>query len=250
MTEKRGSCYAINGFYPIMREKYTAKGASIHYMVVEWKESLMPWPHFRLKVIGATDPSKASGGSLRADILKNYEELGLRTCPNFEENGVHASASAFEGLCERLNWLGNKLEDDSFGKMLLSSGVAEKDIANWTKDPQIEFGGSKRSLFDLMEHKSTTECHQLALKLSGDTKGRTAVNVGRRAETADDRTNCALVFIKPHANNPAVRKLVQHTLTRLGLKITNEGEVRYDEMDSKRLIDNHYYSIASKAVLM
>jgi len=76
------------------------------------------------------------------------------------------------------------------------------------------------------------------------------VNVGRRAETADDRTNCALVFIKPHANNPAVRKLVQHTLTRLGLKITNEGEVRYDEMDSKRLIDNHYYSIASKAVLI
>jgi hypothetical protein len=31
--------------------------------------------------------------------------LGLQYCPNVGDNGVHASASPFEALAERMNWL-------------------------------------------------------------------------------------------------------------------------------------------------
>lgn len=33
-----------------------------------------------------------------------------------QDNGVHASASPFEGLAERMNWLEQPMESDAFGK--------------------------------------------------------------------------------------------------------------------------------------
>ena len=49
---------------------------------------------------------------------------------------MHASASPFEALAERLNWMGAKLEDDDFGKAMLSSGIPKETIMAWTEDPQ------------------------------------------------------------------------------------------------------------------
>ena len=46
-----------------------------------------------------------SSDSLRGAILKDWEALGLSFVPNVGENSVHASASPFEGLAERMNWL-------------------------------------------------------------------------------------------------------------------------------------------------
>ena len=37
--------------------------------------------------------------------MKDWEALGLGFVPNVGENSVHASASPFEGLAERMNWL-------------------------------------------------------------------------------------------------------------------------------------------------
>ena len=56
------------------------------------------------KVLGATDPSTASEGSVRRAIFDKWEELGLAKQPSTGENGVHASASPLEGLFERMNW--------------------------------------------------------------------------------------------------------------------------------------------------
>jgi hypothetical protein len=60
---------------------------------------------FRGKVLGPTDPKDGPAGSLRATILKDWKQLGLQSPPNVGDNGVHASASPFEGLAERMNWL-------------------------------------------------------------------------------------------------------------------------------------------------
>lgn len=49
---------------------------------------------------------------------------------------MHASASPFEALAERLNWMKAKLEDDPFGAAMLSSGIPKDTIMAWTKDPQ------------------------------------------------------------------------------------------------------------------
>merc|ERR1719352_6552 len=62
--------------------------------------------------------------------------------------------------------------------------------------------------------------------------------------------NMAFVFVKPHAVTPACNKTVKEGLIAKGLKITGEGDLTADVIDKKKLIDQHYYSIASKATIL
>jgi hypothetical protein len=61
--------------------------------------------------------------------------------------------------------------------------------------------------------------------------------------------NSALVFIKPHANNEAVRNFVSERLAAAGCTVVGEGSISGVEIDEKKLIDKHYYAIASKATI-
>ena len=61
--------------------------------------------------------------------------------------------------------------------------------------------------------------------------------------------NSAFVFVKPAANTEATRALVRKVLKERKVKITKEGEIKGAEIDKKKLIDQHYYAIASKATL-
>lgn len=61
--------------------------------------------------------------------------------------------------------------------------------------------------------------------------------------------NSAFVFVKPAANTEATRALVRKVLKERKVKISKEGEIKGDEIDKKKLIDQHYYAIASKATL-
>merc|ERR1712137_350009 len=81
---------------------------------------------FRARVIGETNPSVAPSESLRGAIFSNWRELGLQAEPNIGNNGVHASASPFEGLAERANWLNTPLGEDPFGKEMLAAGIPLK----------------------------------------------------------------------------------------------------------------------------
>jgi hypothetical protein len=102
----------MNGFYMEMRSAYCSEGEKIHWYTVTWPTDSLSWESFRGDVLGATDPSAAPKGSIRRTILDKYKELGLKSKPNTGDNGVHASASPFEGLAERCNWLGAKVEED------------------------------------------------------------------------------------------------------------------------------------------
>jgi nucleoside diphosphate kinase len=62
--------------------------------------------------------------------------------------------------------------------------------------------------------------------------------------------NMAFVFVKPHAVTPACNKTVKDGLVAKGIKITGEGEITADVIDKKKLIDQHYYAIASKATIL
>jgi hypothetical protein len=96
----------------------------------------------------------------------SYADLGLNEKPNKGDNGVHASASPFEGLAERLNWLNMELEADAFGKALLEAGLAKHTIENWSTDPQIKLpDGSKGSVFDALEDMDADECLKTLVKL-------------------------------------------------------------------------------------
>merc|ERR1712066_191528 len=136
-----------------MRSAFTEPGRSIHYYTVEWDESSLSWEDFRGKVLGPTDPKEAPADSLRGTILKDWKALGLKSEPNVGDNGVHASASPFEALAERMNWLGERIDRDPFGKSLLKAGIPAGTIRDWAKDPQVTFGPipMARSLFDTLE---------------------------------------------------------------------------------------------------
>lgn len=95
-------------------------------------------------------------GSIRRTILDSYKSLGLKSKPNTGDNGVHASASPFEGLAERVNWLGKKVEEDSFGKGLIAKGVPKDTIKKWSEDAQVSVEGETKdgktmSVFDTLE---------------------------------------------------------------------------------------------------
>jgi len=148
--------YIMNGFYMAMRSAYTNPGEKIQWYTVSWPADSLTWEDFRGKVLGATDPSAAPKGSVRRTILDNYKELGLKSKPNTGDNGVHASASPFEGLAERINWLGADVQSDGFGKGMVAAKISEEDIKKWSADCQVTVDGETEpgktmSVFDTLE---------------------------------------------------------------------------------------------------
>jgi nucleoside diphosphate kinase len=158
--EDKEPIYVFNGFFMSMRSKFTAPGLSIYYYVVEFDANELSWEDFRGKVLGPTDPAEAPADSLRGLVMSDWEALGLEAEPNVGDNGVHASASPFEGLAERLNWAGADLEQDDFGKAMLAAGISSKWIEAGCVDPQValDADGTKGSLFDAVEDMDRQEC--------------------------------------------------------------------------------------------
>ncbi|KAJ1461915.1 nucleoside diphosphate kinase [Pelagophyceae sp. CCMP2097] len=150
--------YTFNGFYMSMRDRFTQPGGSIHYYVVEFDAEKLPWAQFRGSLLGPTDPAAAPADSIRGQIFSQWKALGLKAEPDTGDNGVHASASPFEGLCERANWLKVSFSDDAFGKALLDAGISEKTFKAWSVDPAVQTPSEKRSLFDFVEDTDVDAC--------------------------------------------------------------------------------------------
>jgi hypothetical protein len=163
--------YVINGFYMAMRAKYTTAPASIVLYVVEWAADSMNWADFRSKLIGATNPFKAEPMALRGKLYAQWESLGLISQPDTGDNGIHASASPFEALVERMNWVNADVSSDPFGQRLLALGVPLDAVAEYATDPQVAFGGEKASLFDLLEDLNADECAQKLAKVYAESSG-------------------------------------------------------------------------------
>jgi len=158
--------YTFNAFFMTMRGKFTTPGTSIHYYVVEFDPASLSWADFRGQVLGPTDPKDAPEGSLRGIIAADWQKLGLKAPCNGGDNAVHASASPFEGLAERSNWLAGSIADDPFGKEMLAKGIPEATIKKWSSDPQVpydaetakETGKAKGSIFDALEDLDYEAC--------------------------------------------------------------------------------------------
>jgi nucleoside diphosphate kinase len=159
--------YTFNAFFMEMRGKFTAAGTSIHYYVVEFDDATLKWADFRGKVLGPTDPASAPADSLRGIVNADWEKLGLAAPCNTGDNAVHASASPFEGLAERTNWLGVAIKDDPFGAALLEKGMTEDMIKAWCVDPQVtQVDDSKGSIFDALEDKDIDDCIATCVAIS------------------------------------------------------------------------------------
>jgi hypothetical protein len=62
--------------------------------------------------------------------------------------------------------------------------------------------------------------------------------------------NSAFVFVKPHANTKATQDMVREKLIAAGIEILSESDIAGSTIDEKKLIDQHYYAIASKATIL
>merc|ERR1719217_1464703 len=146
LKSKDGSkqLYIFNGFFMTMRSKFVAESAKLYYFNVEWDSSVLSWADFRGKVLGPTDPAAAPADSLRGQIFANWKDLGLTSEPNTGDNGMHASASPFEGLAERNNWLGIPIGKDKFGRLMLKEEVSMDTIKAWSVDPQVTVAAGKQ----------------------------------------------------------------------------------------------------------
>ena len=153
-----------------MRSRFVTPGCSIHYYVVEWDAASLSWEDFRGSVLGPTNPANAPADSLRGKVYSDWKALGLSEIPNTGDNAVHASASPFEGLAERMNWLGAAIEKDDFGKALLKAGISKSTIKAWSVDPQVTYGPIpiKGSLFDALEELDSAECVARAKMIAGE----------------------------------------------------------------------------------
>jgi len=155
--------YTFNAFFMTMRGSFTAPGTSIHYFVVVFDAAKLSWADFRGKVLGPTDPATAPEDSLRGSMYKNWASLGLSSVPDTGNNCVHASASPFEGLAEKTNWLKDSysLTTDPFGKACIDAGIPEATLKAWSVDPQVLLpggDGKKGSLFDQVEDMDVGDC--------------------------------------------------------------------------------------------
>jgi len=162
--------FVINGFYMAMRAKFTTPGTSIQYYEVEWDVEKLSWASFRGEVLGPTNPAEAPAESLRGLVYSKWEELGLEAKPDTGDNAVHASASPFEGLAERANWLGQDITRDFFGKAILLTGVSLNTVKDWTEDPIVQYNGTGKSLFDILEDKDSAPCLELIKTIAASNK--------------------------------------------------------------------------------
>mmetsp|Transcript_26646 Transcript_26646/g.63302 ORF Transcript_26646/g.63302 Transcript_26646/m.63302 type:complete len:298 (-) Transcript_26646:175-1068(-) len=156
----------INGFYASMRDKFISPGARVLWMVVQFDEANLPWKDFRGSVLGATDPTTASQGSLRRVILEQWKELGLAQEPSTSDNGVHASAGPIEGLRERMIWLGVKAEEDAFGELLASKGVKPALVASLCNNQLVTVDGKEGPAFDMLEDTDSSVALQAILTMA------------------------------------------------------------------------------------
>lgn len=100
--------------------------------------------------------------------LCRYESLGLKSAPNKSDNGVHASASPFEGLAEKCNWLGLSIQKIGFGKALLKAGLSARTIRAWSLDPRVKLlnDDGEGSIFDALEDMDAKECLDKLVELN------------------------------------------------------------------------------------
>jgi nucleoside diphosphate kinase len=160
--EGHPTLFTFNAFFMEMRDKFVNPSVTIHYYVVEFDAELLSWSDFRGKVLGPTDPAAAPSDSLRGSLYAAWEEYGLSEQPNTGDNCVHASASPFEGLAERMNWLKKDPETDPFGSAAIAAGIPVETLRAWSVDPQVK----GKSVFDQLEDTNADECLEKMVALN------------------------------------------------------------------------------------
>lgn len=157
--------YVLNGFYPSIREIFTQSSARMLLMVLAFDERHLPWRRFRNDLIGTTNPAQAAAGSIRGSLYRRQAEFGISV--TYRENVIHASASSFEALTEKLLWLPDwPLAREPLWQALLPHSVTARHLAAWREaNPLITLDGCTATLLDLLENLDTQPTAEIIRRL-------------------------------------------------------------------------------------
>lgn len=173
MVVRLGSVFVVNGFALHWRDTFFEGADSLMWLMVEFDPATLSWEKFRSDILGTTDPAEAPKESIRGQLYEHWQALGMKERPTKLYNGVHASAGPLEALHERITWTSIKLEDDPFGRLLLSSGIPKATVNAWIENPSLEnwhVGHEVRSgpIFDCSKACNTSVFRDSALRYAKD----------------------------------------------------------------------------------
>ncbi|KAH8611799.1 hypothetical protein ERJ75_000990100 [Trypanosoma vivax] len=158
--------YVVNGFYPVVHSRLHT-GKYISWYVVSWDSEVMTWPDFQRYVIGADVPAAAESNSLRNALYTSWEQLGLQRQPDGIDNGFHASFSPVEALADRVSWLDVCVEEDVFGRLLVTGGVDADYLQMMLTNPLVRHRDEPIELAGDAFDKLCTETPLLIAQLVG-----------------------------------------------------------------------------------
>lgn len=266
---KEEGLYVINGFYPLLFNSFTAPTSKICFFVLSWPEARYSWKRFCLEVIGAADPSEADSTSLRRLMYENWEEYGLSEQPSIADNGLIYANGPIEALALRSVWMHRGINEDDFGRQLLQEGVGRGFVEGLMKNPPISYKGACRSVFEITEDMQSSEATCLVAAVYADERQKCLSERNNQADTPispsriadwtivlndedpDEVRNRALLFVKPHANTPETRALVEERLTQVkGIQILSQHHISGSEIASRHVMEQHYGTIAKYAAVL
>lgn len=154
----------LNPFHPQQLLHYTQPGRAI--VVLEcWTNT--DWAVLRHEMTGATDPTRATRGSIRRVLLDKKSKLGLVDVST-SNNGVHCSAGPLEAMVEYSRFFSDhakdqliKLSTTPFGHLLAHDGLGEKEIVSLARNPLLGKAADATYAFNLTEEKNSEVAAQL-----------------------------------------------------------------------------------------
>ncbi|MBN2347745.1 MAG: hypothetical protein JXJ22_02840 [Bacteroidales bacterium] len=151
--------FLVNGFHPRQLEHFVEPGRSI---VTFTLVSDISWKDARNNFIGKTNPKDAAPGSLRNEILKHQDLLGVENVSS-SRNGVHLSAGPLESLVELIRYNSDfsnnsllKIEEYKFGRTL-KENFETRFLEKFLNNSEVSIQGEKVSTFDLTEELDSEE---------------------------------------------------------------------------------------------
>ena len=110
--------YLLNGFHPFQLRHLTDKDSSIVVIVFQSDTS---WASLRTEMLGATNPEKATDGSLRKILLERRNELGLIEVSQ-AYNCAHLSAGPLEAIVEIQRFISDHMSHGSMSPFDIAAG--------------------------------------------------------------------------------------------------------------------------------
>lgn len=278
-----GETYIINGFYPYVREMFTAPGASVRCYMISWPEKKLSWKAFLTNVIGCTNPANAPETSVRGYIFHHWRALKLSFPLDVTSNGVHASAGPVEAMVERHLWFGTPYDSDVLMQRALRRGFSGATLLHWAINPAVTVQGDEVTegfAFDVLSNRNTSEVVEMmradesmedAPKAGGEhcspvlhsatlttastvptmriVDNGTSLHVARTPPTALNR---GVVFLHPVGTTQRTVLLVKEMLQRAGVVITAQLDVFANEA-TEAILDTpamrsvaHYSSLSGE----